>query len=103
MKHVLAVVVLLFAFTDSVGLFAQGARAGFPPQGRGGGWFGGARDARERPAGTAVIRGRVLTADTGTPVRRAQVRAVSANNRDTRLVTTDELGTFEFRDLPGGR
>ena len=49
------------------------------------------------------MRGTILTADTGTPVRRAQVRAVSANRRDTRLVTTDPQGAFEFRDLPAGR
>ena len=104
MKHVLTTVLLLLAFTDPAGLFAQGDRGDFPPQGRGGGRFGGpVRDARERPAGTSIIRGRILTADTGTPVRRAQVRAVSANSRDTRLVTTDEQGNFEFRDLPGGR
>ncbi len=103
MKHVLTVSLLLFAFTDPAGLLARGGEGGVPPQGRGGGRFGAARDARERPAGTAVIRGRVLTADTGTAVRRAQLRAVSANNRDTRLVTTDEQGTFELRDLPGGR
>ncbi|MBF8299976.1 MAG: hypothetical protein HW394_346 [Acidobacteria bacterium] len=105
MKHVLAVMVLLFVFGDPDGYFAQGgAPPGFPPQGRGGG--APPRDAvrdRERPAGTAVIRGRILTADTGTPVRRAQVRAASTDNRDTRLVTTDAQGNFEFRDLPAGR
>ena len=115
MKQVLTAALLLFAFTDQAGLFAQGGRGGgLPqglgrerggggPQGRGGGRFGGAGDAPEGPAGTAVIRGRVLTADTGAPVRRAQVRAALANNRDTRLVTTDEQGNFEFRDLAGGR
>lgn len=105
MKHVLAVVVLLFAFaTHPAGLLAQDAPPGFPPQGRGAGQARGpARDARERPAGTSVLRGRILTADTGTPVRRAQVRAVSSDSRDTRLVTTDAQGAFEFRDLPAGR
>jgi hypothetical protein len=105
MKHILTVLVLLFAFTDPAGLFAQGAPPGFPPQGRGAGPLRGpVRDVpRERPAGTAAIRGRILTADTGTPVRRAQVRAVSADSRDTRLVTTDAQGAFEFRDLAAGR
>ena len=106
MKHVVAVLVLLFAFTGPAELFAQGrpqdfAPQDFPPQGRG--RRRPPRDARERPAGTAVMRGTILTADTGTPVRRAQVRAVSANRRDTRLVTTDPQGAFEFRDLPAGR
>ena len=103
MKHILTAVLILFAFTDQAELFAQGGRGGRQPQVRGGGRFGGPGDADEQPAGTAVIRGRILTADTGTPVRRAQVRAAMVNNRDTRLVTTDEQGNFEFRDLSGGR
>ena len=101
MKHVLTAVLILFVFTDQAELFAQGGRGGRQPQGRAGGRVGGPGD--DSPAGTAVIRGRILTADTGTPVRRAQVRAAMANNRDTRLVTTDEQGNFEFRDLAGGR
>ena len=101
MKHLLTAVLLLFVFAVQGDVFAQGGRGRVAPQGRGGGRF--ARDAQERPAGTAVIRGRVVTADTGTPVRRAQVRAVAANSRDNRLVTTDEQGNFELRDLPGGR
>ena len=110
MKHILAVLVLLSAFTDPAGLFAQGPPLGLPPPpgfpapGRGDGPpRDPVRDPRERPAGTAVIRGRILTADTGMPVRRAQVRAILAGSRDTRLVTTDGQGTFEFRDLPAGR
>ena len=82
MKHLLATAVLLHAFADAAGLAAQGAPPGFPPQGRGG---GPPRSTRE-PAGTAVIRGRILTADTGTPVRRAQVRAILAGSRATRTI-----------------
>ena len=108
MKRALAVLVVLFAFTGPAELFAQGppqdfAPQGFPPQGRGGGPQRPPRDARERPAGTAIMRGKILTADTGIPVRRAQVRAVLSDSRDTRLVTTDGQGAFEFRDLPAGR
>ena len=104
MKHVLSVVGLLVALTGLSAVWAQGPPTEFPPQRPGAGRFGGpARDARERPAGTAVVRGRILTAESGTPVRRAQVRAVSADSRDTRLVTTDAQGAFEFRDLPAGR
>ena len=103
MKRLLTAVLLLFVFTDHGGVFAQGGRGQVAPQGRGGGRFGAARNARQQTAGTAVIRGKVQTADTGAPVRRAQVRAVSANSRDNRLVTTDEQGNFELRDLPGGR
>src|SRR5918993_321171 len=39
------------------------------------------RDPRESPTGTSVIRGRVVTADGGTPIRRVQVRATSAELR----------------------
>lgn len=70
-----------------------------------GGGFPGAppRDTGAQVAGTAVIRGRVLVAETGTPVRRAQVRATSAEARAGRLATTDADGRFELRDLPAGR
>ena len=74
-------------------------------QGRGGGGRGQGpvRDTREAASeGTAVIRGRILAADTGTPIRRAQVRATAGTNR-ARLASTDSEGRFEFRDLPSGR
>ncbi len=65
-------------------------------------------DARD-PAGrpridplTAVIRGRVTMVDTGTPVRGAEVRAMSENGVN-RLVTTDGDGYFELRNLPAAQ
>ena len=61
------------------------------------------RDPRPQTAGGATIRGRVLTADGGTPIRRAQIRAISSDTRASRLATTDGQGRFEFRDLPAGR
>lgn len=83
-----------------------------PPVGPGGGGVGGiarggrqggiARDQQAAPTGTAVIRGRILTVDTGTPIRRAQVRATSGGGRG-HLTTTDAQGRFEFKDLPAGR
>jgi hypothetical protein len=57
----------------------------------------------DQAAGTAIIRGRVVTADNGMPVRRAQVRAQSGELRANRLVSTDANGRFEFKDLPAGR
>lgn len=54
-------------------------------------------------AGSAVIRGSVVAADTGSPVRRAQVRAVSTDNQDNRVAVTDDQGRFELRELAGGR
>jgi protocatechuate 3,4-dioxygenase beta subunit len=61
------------------------------------------RAAAEAPAGTARIRGQVVAADTGTPLRRAQVRASSTTIRLTRLTTTDAEGHYEFLNLPAGR
>jgi hypothetical protein len=60
------------------------------------------RDGSVR-TGTARIRGRVLAADTGAPLRKAQVRAMSPESRENRLATTDAQGAYEFRDLPAGR
>jgi hypothetical protein len=57
----------------------------------------------EAPKGTAIIRGVVLAADTGTPIRRAQVRASAPAIRNTRLATTDAQGRFEFKEMPAGR
>lgn len=59
--------------------------------------------AADRPAGTAIIRGRIVAADTGTPVRRAQIRATAADIRASRLATTDAQGQFELKDLAAGR
>lgn len=57
----------------------------------------------EAPAGTSVIRGLVVAADTGAPIRRAQVRVSSGETRTTRVTITDAEGRFEVRDLPAGR
>jgi len=62
----------------------------------------GSTQDREPVAGglaSAVIAGRVVTADTGFPIRGAQVRLRSATGGDTRLVITDEQGRFQARNL----
>jgi len=51
--------------------------------------------------GTSVIRGTIVAADTGAPIRRAQVR-VSGQAVPSRLATTDAQGRFEIKDLPAG-
>jgi len=109
------VALLLAAMAPVPMLVAQGQAGG---GGRGGGFGQGAAGGRagqlpprdvtgtgsgDQEAGTAIIRGRVVTADSGTPVRRAQVRAQSAELRANRLVNTDAQGRFEFKDLPAGR
>ncbi len=71
------------------------------PLGRGGFDFPG-RGRGQQVQGTASIRG-LVTSDTNSPVRRAQVRATSPDTRSARLGTTDADGRFELRDLPAGR
>ena len=53
--------------------------------------------------GTGRIRGRVVAADTGAPLRRAQVRLSAAELRVNRAATTDADGRYEFPELPAGR
>jgi hypothetical protein len=63
-----------------------------------------ARDTPNPAAkGTAVLRGQVVAADSGTPIRRAQVRLSGVGTRESRLATTDGQGRFEIRELNAGR
>lgn len=59
-----------------------------------------ARPQRVDPL-TSSIQGRVTTADTGAPIRGAEVR-LSMDGRFSRLVTTNGEGRFEMRNLPAG-
>lgn len=60
--------------------------------------------AGQQPAkGTAVMRGTVVAADTGVPIRRVLVRAMSPEIQDVKAATTDEQGRFEITELVGGR
>jgi hypothetical protein len=60
------------------------------------------RDATPK-TGTARIRGRVVSADTGQPLRKAQIRLFSPELRENRVATTDRMGMYELADLPAGR
>jgi hypothetical protein len=76
------------------------------PQGPGGlgGRFGGPlRDNAPAPKGTAKIIGRIVSADSGNPIRRAQVRVSAPDARTNRVVTTDNQGRYEVSDLPAAR
>jgi carboxypeptidase family protein len=56
-----------------------------------------------KAVGDATIRGHVVAADTGQPLRKAQVRIVSGELRENRLATTDADGKFEFKEVVAGR
>ena len=65
-----------------------------------------ARDApRDAPKGTGVIRGRVVAADTGRPLRRAKITVSSSElgSNSSRSTSTDQLGRYEIRELPAAR
>src|SRR3954468_21324015 len=53
--------------------------------------------------GTSTLRGHVLAADSGRPLRKAQVRIFSSDNRENRLTTTDVDGKYEFKEVRAGR
>ena len=59
------------------------------------------RDAAATPDGSGSLSGRVLTADTGRPVKRARVQ-VSAGGRQSRVATTDDQGRFQTSGLSAG-
>jgi protocatechuate 3,4-dioxygenase beta subunit len=52
--------------------------------------------------GTGRVKGRLVAAETGAPIRRAQVR-ISGPETLPKSATTDNEGVYEFRDLPAGR
>ena len=57
----------------------------------------------DAPRGTSVLRGQIVAADNGAPIRRAQVRITSPDARESRVATTDQQGRFEIKELPAGR
>jgi hypothetical protein len=62
------------------------------------------RDVQPAQSGTGVIGGRILAADTGRPLRRAQIKVSAADaGREPLTISTDADGRYEFTDLPAGR
>lgn len=61
------------------------------------------RDKPVAKTGTAAIKGRIVTADSGMPVRRAKVALDNGNPLDSRGTTTDLDGRYEFTELAAGQ
>ena len=68
--------------------------------------------AADQSPGTATLRGHVFAADTGQPLRKAQVRIMQQMEaqtgpmmmpRESRLATTDAHGAYEFKEVRAGR
>jgi protocatechuate 3,4-dioxygenase beta subunit len=59
---------------------------------------------RSAPIGTAVLRGRVVRADTGQPLRRVEISAtpIAADGTRPLVAVTNDAGQYELRDLPPG-
>jgi hypothetical protein len=53
--------------------------------------------------GTSSVKGRVVAADSGQPVRRVQVTLSSPDMSENKSMSTTAQGVFEFKDLPAGR
>jgi carboxypeptidase family protein len=60
-------------------------------------------NAQPAKPGKAILRGHVVAADTGQPLRKAQVRVMAPDMRENRMTTTDADGRYEFKELPAGR
>ncbi len=111
MKRVLFTLILL---TAGISAYAQGGFPGGPPGGPGGGLGPGqgagrgqrparAQPQADAPRGTSVLRGQIVAADNGAPIRRAQIRIAAPDARESRVATTDAQGRFEIKELPAGR
>jgi 5-hydroxyisourate hydrolase-like protein (transthyretin family) len=80
-----------------------------PPQRPGTIVEGPPRELAPTKPGTATIRGHVLAADSGLPLRKAQVRLNSVDEDrppgrfENQLTTTDAAGAYEFGKLSAGR
>src|SRR5262245_65917303 len=62
-----------------------------------------ARPGEDTNKGTAIMRGYVVAADSGAPLRRAMVRVNASDGRSGGMTTTDADGRFEVKELPAGR
>src|SRR3954447_21175842 len=91
MKHTLAALVVLVQVIAAVTAAAQVGAPADP------------RNSATPPPGTSTLRGQVFAADTGLPLRKAQVRIFAAEIRENRMATTDTEGRYEFKEVRAGR
>src|SRR6185436_4902329 len=80
---VLTTVTTVTTVTTATSAFAQ------PPQ--------QPADPKAKPAG--VIRGRVTAADTGRPLRRAQITVSASDRGERRTTSTNSRGEYEVTEL----
>jgi protocatechuate 3,4-dioxygenase beta subunit len=106
MLHKLGIFIGVLALTAAAGAVQQPPQQ--PPAGQGRGGRGGqqqpARDraAQQQPAGTAVVTGRIVAADTGRPIKRARVTVAGGPGRRARATTTDDQGRYQVTELSPG-
>ncbi len=103
---ILVATVLVLArlpFAAAQDVINQQIQAGQTPRGPGPG--APPRDARlPAKTGTAVVRGRVVAADTGKPLRRARIMLQAPElGGENRTTSTNAEGKFELKDLPAAR
>ena len=102
----LGMVAALLALAVATGTARQQPPGGQAQQNQGQGQRGGGRQGQPRdravlPQGTSSIAGRVLTADTGRPVKRARV-VVAGGGRGGRTTTTDDQGRYVVQGIAAG-
>jgi hypothetical protein len=61
------------------------------------------RDPAKPAEGTGTVKGRVVAADTGQPLRRARVTLMSIRKPEPRMTLTNADGVFSFDALPADR
>jgi hypothetical protein len=62
-----------------------------------------AQNAVAPQSALAIVRGRIVAADSGRPLRRAQITAVPESGSQNRGASTNADGRYEIKDLPEGR